>query len=218
MPTNYDALAVRLSRRLGDPASAAQTDGKRFTSALRDTFLNAAIKKLYVKYLRFINRDALAVELIEPGFFRGVLTNEGQALSSGAQTLSTWTGGVAWIVSARNSSTPGQVLPLPLRLKSAVESSVNTFLTANSSNQFYTIQTSSIKVFGSAANDTIVLDYVKPHALLVSNAGSDIVVPDHYWEQVLDLAEAIALQEFPTQSNIARAASKEAQVNKEIYG
>lgn len=219
MPSpNYDALSVRLSRRLGDPAASAITDGKAYTSALRDTFINAAIVKLYKKNIFFTDLGSLRIEILDPGFFRGVLGNEGQALAANVKALSGWTGGVAWIISAKNSTTNTAIFPIRQRLKSVVETGSNTFLAASTTNQFYSIENATLKVHGSGATDTIFLQYVKPHLALSANGAADIVVPDSYWEQVLDLAEALALEEHPTQANIARAASKTAQVNKEIYG
>lgn len=209
MPSpNFDAMSVNLSKKLGDPVSAAANDGKVWTSALRTVLLNNAHRKWMFKELAAGNMNALQT----------YKSREGQALSNNAKALSGWTGGVMAILSAYNSTDGVIVNRLPDGYVGVARSSSNTYYTPSTTNQFWVVEAGSFILMdgGTTTGDTIVLEYVKPHTDLSAGGSTDTSVPAHYWHEVVEIAMAEGLEERSKPEDRALAQVKVQFVDKEI--
>lgn len=216
---NYDALHVRLSRMIGDPVAAAATNGNSFTSALRDHFLNDGVRRLMNHYVKMRGYDSFSAIMVEPAFFAGgYLADEAQTLASNVKALSSWTGGVFSIVTARNATASPNVVinPLPHRYKDLARTGVNRYLNPATGNQWYIIEGATLRVLGSGATDSVNLQYIKPHTDLTNGNATDILVPAAYWNEVLDEAYKIFAEEYPEEESLARLQLKEGALNREI--
>lgn len=204
---NYDSLSVALSKDIGDAVAAATSNGNRWSSAARDIHLNQAIRRWIMK--RILVKDWFAL--------RGYVAEEAQTLGSNIKTLVSWTGDVSYIIEAYDATTNLPIKRLPEELRTWTKTGGNSYLTASTTNLFWVIDGSSLRIYGSAATDSILLTYVKKHTDLAANTGStDIAIDSPYWPQILDLAVKVAMEEDPTQFNLARAQVKEEQVTREI--
>jgi len=169
---NFDALSIALSKKLGDPVAAAATDGKVWTSALRTLLLNDAHRKWTLKQLSAGNMNAL----------KHYKNREGQALTNNVLPLTTWTGGVAAIISAYNSTDAVYVKRLPDGMVGHARAASNTYYTPSTTNQFWVVEDGSFVLMdgGTTTGDTIVLEYVRPHADLAVGQTST-VISDTTW-------------------------------------
>lgn len=202
----FDAISVQHSKNIGDSVAAAATDGNRWTSAQRTFHLNSAIRKWLI--MKATVRDWFAL--------RGYVNEEAQTLSSNAKTLVSWTGDVAWIIEAYDSTTSLPIKRLPEHLRIWIKTGGNSYITSATSNLYWVVDASTLRVYGSAATDSILLTYVKKHTDLSAGGASDIVVDSPYWPQILDLATGIAMEDDPTQFNVARERVKMETVERQI--
>jgi hypothetical protein len=147
---------------------------------------------------------------------RGYVNEEAQTLSSNAKTLVSWTGDVAWIIEAYDSTTSLPIKRLPEHLRIWIKTGGNSYITSATSNLYWVVDASTLRVYGSAATDSILLTYVKKHTDLSAGGASDIVVDSPYWPQILDLATGIAMEDDPTQFNVARERVKMETVERQI--
>lgn len=186
---NYDALHIRLSRMLGDPVAAAATDGKVWTSARRDILLNNAVRRWMMEELVKGNYNAL----------REFRTREGQALTNNSKALSGWTGGVAWILSAYNSTDGVVVRRLPDGYTAVARTGENSYYTPSTTAQFYQVESGNFILLdgGTTTGDTIVLEYIKVQPDMTNAYASDIMVPSTYFGQILNYALELGVQEKP---------------------
>lgn len=206
---NFDSLSVRLSRELRDPVASATTDGKRFSSAQRSSFLNAAIRAFKFKAIRNSNFSALS----------GYLTEDTQSLSNNVKALSSWSGGVAWILGAYNVTDSVPIKSLEDQsLRFYVESGGSTYLAASATNQYWVRDGSNFRLLDgtSTSNDSVRLRFIKQHADLSANGATDIAIGSEYWEEILNLAVAIGNRSTPTPANIARSVMLEQNVEQEV--
>lgn len=208
----FDTLSIRLSRELGDPVAAAATDGKRWSSAQRSSFLNAGIRAFILKAVKYGNWGALT----------GLVAEEAKALVANVLTLATtggWTGGVSWIMSAYNVTDNLPIKPLlNHNLRSFVKTGGSQFLVASATNQYWVKDGLTFRLLDGVANstDSIELRYVKQHTDLTAGFATDIPVGSEYFEEVLDLAVSIGLIEMPKSENVARSVVLEQQVEKNM--
>jgi len=205
---NYDTLSVAVSKMLGDPVAAATTDGKVWTSALRDVLLNTAHRRWMKKQILVGNYNAL----------KGYKNREGKALSNNSLALSSWTGGVAYILSARNSTDGLVVRKLPDGLSAIARSGENTYLTPSTTNQFWVRESANFVLLdgGTTTGDTIELEYIKPHTSLSANGASDTSVPAEYYDEIVDLAFKVGTEERRSDKDMQAAQMKEQVVTQEI--
>lgn len=204
----YDAISVDLSKKLSDAVASATSDGDIYTSAMRDLFLNNAIKRWMLKEVGVENWNAL----------RGYKAREGQALSNNSKALSGWTGGVVAVISAYNSTDTLLVNRLPDGYTAVARSGANSYYSPSTTNQFWQIEGASFILLdgGSTTGDTIVLEYIKEHTALSANGSSDTSVPSAYFAEILDLATKEALEERSHGSDQQVAVIKEAGVDKQV--
>lgn len=204
----YDAISVRHSRNIGDKVTAAATDGVVWSSAQRDTHLNAAIRRWML--LKWQQQDFLALQ--------NYVNGEAQALAANIKALSGWTGGVSFILSAINTTQSPNVIvkPLPEKLRVAVASGANSYLNATAANEWWVINAGSIYVYGAGATDNINLQYVKGHTDMVNAATNDWLVPSLEANAILDLALVEAMGEKATQENVARIQAKQSAIQQDF--
>lgn len=220
---NFDALNVKLSKRLGDPVSSATSDGSRFSSALRDQYLNEGIRRLMRKYVRQVEPDIEEVQMLDPVFFSGgYLSDYAGALAANVVALSTINGtGVFKIISVQNTdgTNAGMVKPLPHTEKPDVLAGDNKYLTSAAiGHNLYLIEGTNLRVIGAGATNTISVQYLKPHTDLSSGGSTDILVPSTYWDQVLDMAYKVGQEEYGTDTSMQVAILKESAIDKQING
>lgn len=210
---NYDQLHIDHSKRIGDAVAAAATNGKVWTSAQRDIHLNEACRRLMLKYKVKIDREGDASDGWD--FFRSLVNSEGQAMSSNAIALSSYTGGVFKIISVLNGTTV--VKPIPQEWVDDIASvSYMPWYDGASTNQYYHIQAGSLTNIGGGATDTITLRYVKNWTALTAGNATDIPIPSKYFHQVLDVAYGIVMEERANPTSQQLAAIKVGVVEKEI--
>lgn len=225
---NYDALSVQLSRFIADtPSTAAATaDGKRWTSAQRDNHLNYSIKEWMQKQLASaVQRENNGQSAAQNWHALRLLTaEEAQTLSNNAKALSSWTGGVMYILAAQNATDTVDILPLPTQQQRFIKTTIgfNNFINGSTTRQYYVIDAGSFRLLdgGTTTNDSVKLRYLKQPPTFTANTGStdiDTYIPSEYWRQILDLAIAFALEEYPTPENISRIQTKLALVDRQIF-
>lgn len=202
MPS-FNDLHLALARQINDPAAAAGTDGKVISSARRTDILNQAIREFIGLQVRVIEPAALYARILNVGALSNYLKQESKVLVSNATTLSGFTGGLAWIVSIRNTTNTATVEPLSQTKKSKVQAGDNRYLAPSTRYQLYVIEDGNILVVGSGATDTIAVQYIKQHTDLA--VGGTILIPSEYHYEILDLSVARALEEKPTAEHLARA-------------
>ena len=217
---NWDAISVRHAMNISDPAAGAVATGNglRWTSAQRDSHINAAVRRWMLKHVSAgkkkeeqgldasINWEALS----------GYLNEEAQSLVANVKTLASWTGGVAHIIGAYDTTTSVPIKSFTGRNRFFTGTGGNQYLLAGLANLFYVLDAASIRVIGSAATDSITLRYVKQHTDLSANGASDIVVPSAFWHQIQDLAFKVAAEETGEADKLQVAALKEQVIDKEI--
>ena len=181
----YDGLSVELSKRLDDAVAAASSSGDVWSTTQRDIPLNFACKTLMTKYGAEEDTD----------FFRSLIESEGQAMTSNEIALSSYTGGVFKILSARNGTTV--VKPLPQDWVDDIASIESMpWYNATTTNQYYYEESGNLVNVGGGATDTITLRYVKNWSDLTASNATDIPVPSQYFAEILDVAVKYALQEM----------------------
>ena len=181
---NWDSLSVELSKRLDDAAATASTNGDVWSTTQRDIPLNDACKQLMAKYWAQGELD----------FFRSLVESDGQAMTSNEIALSSFSGGVFRIISARNGTTV--VKPLPVDWVEDVGShSLISWYDAGTNNQYYHIESGNLVNIGGAATDTMTLRYIKNWTNLTAGNATDIPIPPAYFPEVIQLALANALAE-----------------------
>ena len=199
-----DPLSVQHSKNIGDTVAAAGTDGKRWSSAQRTYHINEAIRRWIRKMIAVKNFGAL----------RAYVQNESAALSSNELTVASFSDGVPdTILSVYDTTLTNQVDPLPPELSRWEAENEETAIV---SGLYFVWDNSKLTVLNAGASDTVKVQYVKQHTDVVQSTGPDIAVPNSYYPQLLNLAEAIARREFPIPQNIARADLLEGIVDKEI--
>jgi hypothetical protein len=156
---------------------------------------------------------------IEAGNFnalKGYIAIEEQALSNNTKALSGWTGGVAWILSAMNSTDGVIVRRLPDGYESVAKSGSNSYYTPSSTEQFWKQEGSTFRLLdgSTTTNDTIRLEYVKQHSALSAGGASDILIGAEYWDEILKLAYVNAMEEKTTKMEIAKI--NEATVERQV--
>lgn len=203
----YDAFSIKHSRNIGDTVDAAATDGDIWSSAQRDTHINTAIRIFVRKMLIPQSVGNLVVKVRDTAAIAGYMNRESKALSGSALTLATsggWTGGVAWILSARNGTQAADVKPIPPELLANIESGVNSYTAASATNQYFYVSGGNFNLLGGAATDAIILHYIKPHTNMTAGAASDWLIAVEYEDIIAKLAYAEALRERPNQENDAK--------------
>lgn len=222
---NWDALSVKLAKRIADPAAGgvATGDGARFTSALRDQYLNEAIRRLMRKYVRRTQPDVSEIKLIEPAFFYGgYLSDYAGSLAANVVALTTInSGGIFGIVSVQNTNVTNNsmVKPLPHTEKADAVAGDNRYLAAAAvGHEYYLIEGTNLRVIGSGATDAISVQFVKAHADLSAGGSTDILVPAAYWDQVVDMAYKVAKEENGDDNSLQLGIIKEAVIDKYING
>lgn len=195
----FDALHVFLSRRIDDAVALAATDGDRISSAKRSQYLNEGIRNWMKK--KFQSGDYSPL--------RGMVNQESKAMVGSVMTLGTssgWTGGVAHIIDAVNTTPTTDVIvrPLPENLYNYSTLGLNKYFLSSSTNQFYVEDAGNFRLLGGAATDTIQLRYVKQHPDMTQAYATDISIDEQYYDEVLDEAERVYLLEYPSQDNTAR--------------
>jgi subtilisin family serine protease len=190
----YDALVVKFSKMAGDPVAAATTDGKIWTGALRDVIFNQAQNRWLRKTVEGDNKNAL----------RAYIATEAQTLSGSALALSSWTGGVSFILSVYNATDAVLVKRLPDGYDAIARAGTNSYYTASSTNQFWKQESGSFRLLGGTATSSIRLEYVKAPVTLASNGASEVLlVPPAYYDELVDLAFKIAKEEKAVDMQVA---------------
>lgn len=187
---NWDQLSIDLSKKIGDAVAAATTSGDTYTSAERDLFLNKAHRRWLLKQVEEQNWNAL----------RGYMNREAKTLSNNVLALSSWTGGVAAILSAFNVTDSLYVRRLPDGYDGVASAGLNIYYTPSTTNQFWKQEGSVFRLLdgGTTTGDSIRLEYIKQHTNLAANdagGNGDTLVPSQYFDEILDLATAEALSE-----------------------
>ena len=223
---NYDALSVQLSKFIGDTASSATADGKRWSSAQRDNHLNYAIKDWMAKQLSSAvqRENAQKSAVANWHALRLLIAEEAQTLSNNTKALSSWTGGVMHVLAAQNATDTVDILPLPNQQQRFIKTTIgfNNFINGSTTRQWYVLDGGAFRLLdgGTTTGDSVKLRYLKQAPTFAANTGStdiETYIPSDYWRQILDLAVAFALEEFPTQENVARIQTKLALVEKQIF-
>ena len=205
----YDVLVVRLSKMLGDPVSAATTDGKVWTGALRDVVFNQAQNRWMRKQMEAQNWNAL----------KGYIATEAQSLTNNEKTLASWTGGVFAVLSAYNATDALLVKRLPDGYDGVARAASNTYYSPSTTNQFWKQESLTFRLLDGATttNDSIRLEYVKNPVTLASNGASEVMLtPATYYDELVDMAFKIAKEEKGTQEALQIAMIKEQTVDKGI--
>jgi hypothetical protein len=207
----YDAVSVKHSRNIGDYVAAASSDGVRWSSVQRDVHLNEAIRRWMQKQIKIqITSPTYKTILKDPFALVNYLGGMASALGSGVVALTSYTGGIQWILSGYNSTTSKHLDFILPDMQGTFASGENSYLNGN----YAFITGTNLTVKGAVNTDQIYLYYVKPHTNMAAGAGSDWLVPTQYEDQILKLALAVALTEYPTQENVQRAQFAETVVDK----
>lgn len=205
MPTNWDALNVRLSRELNDTVAVATTNGDSYTSAQRDQWLNNGTKNWLNKKLANGDFEALQSYIQEKS---ASLASTIVSPTNASFITGTAGGGVLVVLSMKNLNyTPAvPVSRLPESgLASIIGLSGIAGYEVGTANQFWTWDNGSIKVLGAGSTDVVTVRYVMRHADFTAGTGStDIPVAPQYWQEVLDEALKIAYSEDPSNANLAK--------------
>lgn len=207
MPT-FDQLNLELARRIGDPVSAVGNNGARYTSAMRLFALNEGIRRFIAKTAKRGNVAAL----------KEYKERDTQALVNNVLALSSWNGGVAWILDAYNVTDSQRIEPLSPGMEAYTESGAFTFMTASSTNQYYAIDGGDFRLLdgGTTTNDNIRLNYIKQHADLTT--GGTILIPSEYHPQIIDLALMVLKENEGTSEAFAQSQVLEQGVERDISG
>ncbi len=203
----YDALVVRFSKMAADPVAAATTDGKVWTGALRDVIFNQAQNRWMRKQMEAQNFNAL----------KGYRNSEAQTIASSVLTLATWTGGVSFILSVYNATDAVLVKRLPDGYDAIERAGTNTYYTPSSTNQFWQQEALTFRLMGGTATSSIRLEYIKAPVTLASNGASEVMlVPSTYYDELVDMAFKIAMEEKADKERLQIAMLKEQTVDAGI--
>lgn len=204
MPT-FDNLNLSLARNIGDPVATASTNGSQISSARRVDILNQAIREFIALQVKVKDADCLYAAVINTAPLSSYIKERDASLSSSALALSGFTGGLAYILSARNDLDNAAIKPLPLRFRQFAQAeNVTTYYTPGTNNQYYILEDGNFTVLGSSsATANVNISYLTQHTDLA--AGGTILIPSEYHHEILDLATARALEEKPTSENLSRA-------------
>ena len=199
---NFDSLSVQHSKNIGDPVVAATTDGKVWTSAQRSFHLNLACKDWLNARMRAafaIERRGLDAEEQWSAMGSYVQESSSTALTGNALAFTALTPNILRPIALYNVSSSVPIRRLTSqKLRFMTSSGGNSFLTASSTQQFFTVDASSIRVLGSGATDNVYVRYVAAHTDLSAGGASDILVLAPYWGDILRLAFAIAKRDVAT--------------------
>lgn len=217
---NFDALSVQQSKNIGDPVAAATTDGKRWSSAQRSYHLNEAIRRwLRKQFLNGMIRESRTQDAGKNWENLGSYVVQGTgALTASVKSLSSFDGTntVAHIIDCYNSTDAVPVKRLPQHFYRWAQTGGNSFLTSSATNQFFVVDGGNIRLLGGTATSTLSLRFVKAHSDLSANGSSDIAIPSQSWDQILDLAFKVAMEEVGDSESAAKGLIKEQVVNGEI--
>jgi len=205
----YDQLHIDHSKRIGDSVAAATTNGKVWTSVLRDNHLNEACRRLMSKYWIKTRKEGESSDAWD--FFRSLIASEGQAMTANSIALSSYTGGVYEIISVLNGTTVVKEQPQGW----VDDISLIPWYDSATTNQYYKLQAGNLVNTGGGATDTMTLRYIKNWTNLTAAYASDIPVPSRYFHQILDLAYKVAMEEYHGEQSLEVALAKEAFVDKE---
>jgi len=177
----FDALQVDLSERLEDAVSSATSNGLRWTSAQRDSFMNQGIRKWLTKWVaRFLKGDPRAGDALQNHIveYSGALASSKLSLTTSGLTTPA-SGGVLQILEVYNTDDSKFIHPSPRINKLFVQNSLNSFL----DEQYWTVNAGSLEVFGSgvAATENITMRFIKGHVNHVAGGGAVTVVSDTAW-------------------------------------
>ena len=219
----YDAISIQHSKNITDPVAAAATNGSRWSTTQRDSHLNDACRRLFRIYFNLAtakekaNRDASN----EWRFLEPYLAEEAQSLTANTKTLASWTGTASFIISAYNAtdSLPVKLL-LPNSLRFQVETGGIGQIAASTTNQYYILDGASFRLLDGTANssDSIKLRYVKAFVALSAGGATDILISSVYWDQVLDMAQVVAFEEYPTAENSQKVTALLTNLTNQLYG
>jgi len=169
---NYDKISVELSQRVGDPVSAAATNGVKWSSAQRDVFINSACR-------RWLNRWAINLKKRHPHALEALqsyVVEESVALSGGVYSLGSLASnnGALDIISVYNSTDTAVVYPLPSEFRATVQAGVNALL----SEQYWFVDGGNLRVVGTgvAGTETVTIKFIKNHPALSANGAAGTVV------------------------------------------
>lgn len=223
--TNLNTLSLQHAKNIADPpmVQTADQDGKRWTSAQRTYHINEAIRR----WIRKVYRSAMAKERRgapaekewqDLGTYLSVATD---TLSGKTLTLDDWGSAnedVAWIVSVYNSSTGHVVKKIPQSII-PYTTTTNSFLAYDTNNAYWYLDGRTFTMLGGGSNNTINLTFVKQHTdltVVTGAGGTDIELPSHVWDQILDLAFKVAMEEVGDSESAAKGLIKEQIVDGEI--
>lgn len=194
---NYDLLSVRLSLMAKDPVASATSNGQVYASTRRDRALNGAIRQ-WLKLSSFAKRW---------GALRSYVRTASGTLSSGkVLSVSSFSPTVFVIKSVFNTTQSKIVDKLPSNINR--QEITNPPVTGLFSGLYWEWENGDLFIVNGATSDSVKVEYVKSHTDLSANGSNDTDVPITYWDEILDLALKILLQENPTAENLAIAAVK----------
>lgn len=207
-------LSVQHSRNIGDPVAAtgdapAGADGNLFTLAQRFSHLNRAIRRWLLLQTNLKNYNALLK------FITKVESTTGAGASSGFYTLSN----ILSIISVMcdNKFIKRGDESLFSQYQSGITNG-NSFLAPSATDPVYIYNGGIINIFpaSSFSSKSITIHYVKQWTDITAASGSEIDVPDHYSNQILDFALVEAMNEMPSEVSFARSKDKQQSLSTDF--
>jgi hypothetical protein len=185
---NFDALHLRLSRKIDDPVAAAATDGSEVTQALRTDLLNRANRVIQNRVLTMAAGDWTQRRDVVMRYIPGLVTTQSITWASGSATLAS---DFSYWVECRDS-TAGLMTYHPS--KAELDGNLNSNIDAA-----FAILGTSIYGYdnGSAIGNgaTGTLYYVKTDARASNGDTNDITIDGIWFDMVVDIAALLYHEE-----------------------
>ena len=224
--TNLNTLSIRHSKNIGDPVSAADGDGKRWTSAQRTVHINEAVRRwLRKEYIAGTIRESRTQDPKKAWDSLGSYLVKGAvSVSAGSKSLTDFGGAgvsVAWFVSNGANSTDAAIVKrLPFNLLPYCAAGLGqSYFAYSTTNQYFYVSDGTFYLLGATSPSNIAIWYIKQHTdltVVTGDGGTDIAVPSHSWDQIIDLAYKVAMEEVADSESAAKSILKEQAVNGEI--
>ena len=172
---NFDALHLKLSRRIADPVAAAGTNGTECSSALRTDYLNRANR---MNQQMVLAQGPEAISRLLPG----LIATDTTATSSGSRSLPS---DYAFHVAFQKVS-GARATFVPARAKADLDQNSNPNM-----DLAYTIVGGTLYAYDGGvaiANGSHILYYMKTDQRASSGDSADISIDAWWWDTLLALA------------------------------
>ena len=185
---NFDIIHLRFARRMRDPAATGGTAGKVYTVANRSDYLNRANKILQFQKFQKLGRDGVREQL------QTLVTTHALTFAGAGIAVEAAYNNIPLAVSKASSTNLYRYWPR----REEITLNLNPDLP-----YLFTVENNTLYVYESGelvASGTGSFYYIKKDEITEGGA-TDIALPEVFWDELVDIAVALATGEDKRPAN-----------------